>query len=215
MSKSSTKSTPYRKRASIHASPRVHHPISSTQTPLSASLPSFLEMHDEYQDLNQNLESLNVIHESLANFNESFSSFLYGLQINAYTVEFNEISGASKDNEELLKQIETLENYLNDDNNIENNNNDSNNRNSADETYLTNEEDDSFVIEPKSRIPRKSITSIPKPSTRTNSSSLRDNSRNGFTSNSSNSGSRSIPTNRVNKSKANTKSTLNKRPPFR
>lgn len=36
---------------------------------------------------------LQLMHESLSRFSESFASFLYGLNMNAFCVDFPEVSG--------------------------------------------------------------------------------------------------------------------------
>jgi hypothetical protein len=38
---------------------------------------------------------LQLMHESLARFSESFAAFLYGLNMNAFCVDFPEVSGWS------------------------------------------------------------------------------------------------------------------------
>jgi len=44
-------------------------------------------------DLEANFMHLQLMHESLARFSESFASFLYGLNMNAFCVDFPEASG--------------------------------------------------------------------------------------------------------------------------
>lgn len=44
-------------------------------------------------DLEANFMHLQLMHESLSRFNESFASFLYGLNMNAFCVDFPEVSG--------------------------------------------------------------------------------------------------------------------------
>ncbi|OAL62888.1 hypothetical protein A7C99_5272 [Trichophyton rubrum] len=41
-------------------------------------------------DLEENFVHLQLMHESLSRFNESFASFLYGLNMNAFCVDFPE-----------------------------------------------------------------------------------------------------------------------------
>lgn len=43
-------------------------------------------------DLEANLMHFQLMHESLARFSESFASFLYGLNMNAFCVDFPEAS---------------------------------------------------------------------------------------------------------------------------
>lgn len=42
-------------------------------------------------DLEANLMHLQLMHESLARFSENFASFLYGLNMNAFCVDFPEV----------------------------------------------------------------------------------------------------------------------------
>jgi DASH complex subunit DAM1 len=43
-------------------------------------------------DLESNFEHLQLMHDSLARFSESFASFLYGLNMNAFCVDFPEVT---------------------------------------------------------------------------------------------------------------------------
>ncbi|GAO49422.1 hypothetical protein SAICODRAFT_28367 [Saitoella complicata NRRL Y-17804] len=63
---------------------------SSATFPLDAMEPAFAEVSDALSDLHINLEQLQGMHESLAKFSESFASFLYGLNMNAFCVDFPE-----------------------------------------------------------------------------------------------------------------------------
>lgn len=42
-------------------------------------------------DLEQNFVALQLMHESLARFSESFAGFLYGMNMNAFCVDFPEV----------------------------------------------------------------------------------------------------------------------------
>jgi DASH complex subunit DAM1 len=42
-------------------------------------------------DLEANFMHLQLMHESLARFSENFASFLYGLNMNAFCVDFPEV----------------------------------------------------------------------------------------------------------------------------
>jgi DASH complex subunit DAM1 len=42
-------------------------------------------------DLEQNFLQLQLMHESLARFSESFAGFLYGMNMNAFCVDFPEV----------------------------------------------------------------------------------------------------------------------------
>ena len=43
-------------------------------------------------DLEANFMHLQLMHESLARFSENFAGFLYGLNMNAFCVDFPEVS---------------------------------------------------------------------------------------------------------------------------
>jgi DASH complex subunit DAM1 len=58
--------------------------------PLDALESQFAELSDGMADLEANFMHLQLMHESLARFSESFASFLYGLNMNAYCVDFPE-----------------------------------------------------------------------------------------------------------------------------
>lgn len=58
--------------------------------PLNAFEPAFAELSDAMADLEANLMHFQLMHESLARFSESFASFLYGLNMNAFCVDFPE-----------------------------------------------------------------------------------------------------------------------------
>jgi DASH complex subunit DAM1 len=45
-------------------------------------------------DLESNFMQLQLMHESLARFSESFAAFLYGMNMNAFCVDFPEVSNA-------------------------------------------------------------------------------------------------------------------------
>lgn len=59
--------------------------------PLEAFEPSFAELSDSMADLEANFMHLQIMHESLARFSENFASFLYGLNMNAFCVDFPEV----------------------------------------------------------------------------------------------------------------------------
>ncbi|KAL6705275.1 DASH complex subunit dam1 [Coniothyrium glycines] len=50
----------------------------------------FAELSDAMADLEQNFVQLQLMHESLARFSESFAGFLYGMNMNAFCVDFPE-----------------------------------------------------------------------------------------------------------------------------
>lgn len=51
----------------------------------------FAELSDAMADLEQNFVQLQLMHESLARFSESFAGFLYGMNMNAFCVDFPEV----------------------------------------------------------------------------------------------------------------------------
>lgn len=59
--------------------------------PLNAFEPAFAELSDAVADLEANMMHFQLMHESLARFSESFASFLYGLNMNAFCVDFPEV----------------------------------------------------------------------------------------------------------------------------
>jgi len=61
-----------------------------SDVPLEAFEPAFAELSDSMADLEANLMHLQIMHESLARFSENFASFLYGLNMNAFCVDFPE-----------------------------------------------------------------------------------------------------------------------------
>ncbi|CAK7228347.1 DASH complex subunit dam1 [Sporothrix curviconia] len=58
--------------------------------PLNAFEPAFAELSDAMADLEANMMHFQLMHESLVRFSESFASFMYGLNMNAYCVDFPE-----------------------------------------------------------------------------------------------------------------------------
>jgi DASH complex subunit DAM1 len=63
----------------------------ASATPLDALEPAFAEFSDSMADLEANFMHLQLMHESLARFSENFASFLYGLNMNAFCVDFPEV----------------------------------------------------------------------------------------------------------------------------
>jgi DASH complex subunit DAM1 len=66
----------------------------ASDAPLESFEPAFAELSDSMADLEANFMHLQVMHESLARFSENFASFLYGLNMNAFCVDFPEASSA-------------------------------------------------------------------------------------------------------------------------
>jgi len=63
----------------------------SSVLPLETIEPAFAELSDSMADLEANFMHLQLMHESLSRFSESFASFLYGLNMNAFCVDFPEV----------------------------------------------------------------------------------------------------------------------------
>ncbi|GAP85227.1 putative DASH complex subunit Dam1 [Rosellinia necatrix] len=72
-------------RESAQRSVDGHEPF-----PLNVFEPAFAELSDAVADLEANMMHFQLMHESLARFGESFASFLYGLNMNAFCVDFPE-----------------------------------------------------------------------------------------------------------------------------
>ncbi|KAJ5662469.1 uncharacterized protein N7477_010085 [Penicillium maclennaniae] len=69
------------------------HSISNAgynQPAINALEPQFAELADSMADLEANFMHLQLMHESLTRFSENFASFLYGLNMNAFCVDFPE-----------------------------------------------------------------------------------------------------------------------------
>ncbi|KAE8450041.1 hypothetical protein EG329_007180 [Mollisiaceae sp. DMI_Dod_QoI] len=62
----------------------------ASDAPIEAFEPAFAELSDSMADLEANFMHLQLMHESLARFSENFASFLYGLNMNAFCVDFPE-----------------------------------------------------------------------------------------------------------------------------
>ncbi|AEO68094.1 uncharacterized protein THITE_2117458, partial [Thermothielavioides terrestris NRRL 8126] len=77
-------------RSSFRESARSSVQGDSASFPLNAFEPAFAELSDAVADLEANMMHFQLMHESLARFSESFASFLYGLNMNAFCVDFPE-----------------------------------------------------------------------------------------------------------------------------
>ncbi|KAN0083625.1 DASH complex subunit Dam1 domain containing protein [Elaphomyces granulatus] len=60
------------------------------ESAINALEPQFAELADSMADLEANFMHLQLMHESVARFSECFASFLYGLNMNAFCVDFPE-----------------------------------------------------------------------------------------------------------------------------
>jgi len=67
------------------------HGAGYTQPAINALEPQFAELADSMADLEANFMHLQLLHESLSRFSECFASFLYGLNMNAFCVDFPEV----------------------------------------------------------------------------------------------------------------------------
>ncbi|RDA90937.1 hypothetical protein CP533_5356 [Ophiocordyceps camponoti-saundersi (nom. inval.)] len=74
-------------RSSFHDSIRGAEEADGS-LPLNIFEPAFAELSDAMADLEANMMHFQLMHESLARFSESFASFLYGLNMNAFCVDF-------------------------------------------------------------------------------------------------------------------------------
>ena len=63
----------------------------TTSSPLDLLEPDFAELSDAMADLESNMMQLQLMHESLSRFSESFAAFLYGMNMNAFCVDFPEV----------------------------------------------------------------------------------------------------------------------------
>ncbi|KAJ5949366.1 hypothetical protein N7454_000950 [Penicillium verhagenii] len=92
---SSRPTTPLRpsSRSSLREAHGYGNSISNagyTQPAINALEPQFAELADSMADLEANFMHLQLMHESLTRFSDSFASFLYGLNMNAFCVDFPE-----------------------------------------------------------------------------------------------------------------------------
>ncbi|KAJ6090270.1 DASH complex subunit Dam1 [Penicillium sp. IBT 16267x] len=107
---SSRPTTPLRpsSRSSLREAHGYGNSISNagyTQPAINALEPQFAELADSMADLEANFMHLQLMHESLTRFSDSFASFLYGLNMNAFCVDFPEAPIA--DSFRRAKQAET------------------------------------------------------------------------------------------------------------
>ena len=89
---SSRPNTPLRpsSRSSLRDS-QGHGASGSSEFPLDSLQGAFGDFADSMADLEANFMHLQMMHESLSRFNESFASFLYGINMNAFCVDFHEV----------------------------------------------------------------------------------------------------------------------------
>jgi DASH complex subunit DAM1 len=70
--------------------------VNGGKSPIEALEPAFAELADSMADLEANFMHLQLMHESLSRFSECFASFLYGLNMNAFCVDFPEVTMPQK-----------------------------------------------------------------------------------------------------------------------
>lgn len=70
-----------------------HHPDAPSE-PLAHLAPLFAELADAASDLAGNLQGLEDLQAKLEGFNEAFGGYLYGIRMNAYAVDFVEVSSS-------------------------------------------------------------------------------------------------------------------------
>lgn len=95
-------------RSSFRDSARSSVQGDTASFPLNTFEPAFAELSDAMADLEANMMHFQLMHESLARFSESFASFLYGLNMNAFCVDFPE--GPMPESFRRMKQKEEEEN---------------------------------------------------------------------------------------------------------
>lgn len=145
-------STPLRpsSRTSLRDSQTFTPKTGSSAFPFESLEPAFAELSDSMADLEANFMHLQLMHESLSRFNESFASFLYGMNMNAFCVDFPEAPipdsfKRAKQNEEHGQSTDHVSRP-----------------DFGDETFMTT--DTSFVENPpSSRAPTKFATPAPMP----------------------------------------------------
>ncbi|EMD96976.1 hypothetical protein COCC4DRAFT_73485 [Bipolaris maydis ATCC 48331] len=77
-------------RSSLRDSYQRGRAASASDNALQGLQDGFAELSDAMADLEQNFVHLQLMHESLARFSESFAAFLYGMNMNAFCVDFPE-----------------------------------------------------------------------------------------------------------------------------
>lgn len=76
-----------------------------SQPAINSLEPQFAELADSMADLEANFMHLQLMHESLSRFSESFASFLYGLNMNAFCVDFPEVCGRGPSSRRVLTMV--------------------------------------------------------------------------------------------------------------
>ena len=76
-------------RASLRSSTN-QSTFKTGEMPLDVLESQFAELSDSFADLESNMLHLQLMHESLSRFSENFAAFLYGLEMNAFVVDWPE-----------------------------------------------------------------------------------------------------------------------------
>ncbi|GCB23095.1 DASH complex subunit DAM1 [Aspergillus awamori] len=148
-----------------------------TQPAINALEPQFAELADSMADLEANFMHLQLMHESLTRFSESFASFLYGLNMNAFCVDFPEApipesfrraKQAEAQNEAEAEQLKATT--------------------EAEMTFMTT--DTSFIEHPPSTVSSKPSAKIPAPSRGTTRGSTRGSTSSRYATRGTNRGAR-------------------------
>lgn len=82
--------TPLRPSSRTSLRSSTNTPAPTHISPLDSLEPQFAELTDSLSDLESNLLNLQLMHESLSRFSENFAAFLYGLEMNAFVVDWPE-----------------------------------------------------------------------------------------------------------------------------
>jgi len=90
-SMSTNHSTPLR-RISHGSLSQSHQASTSSPTQLDFLAQPLADLVDEIDALHQNLLNINALSTSLGSFNEGFATFLYGMRMNAFSVEWPQVS---------------------------------------------------------------------------------------------------------------------------
>lgn len=94
-------------RSSLRDSYQRGRAASASDNALQGLQDGFAELSDAMADLEQNFVHLQLMHESLARFSESFAAFLYGMNMNAFCVDFPEVRETASQSGTMLPRLLT------------------------------------------------------------------------------------------------------------
>ncbi|KAF3216230.1 hypothetical protein TWF191_009061 [Orbilia oligospora] len=102
--------TPLRETSRSRDSVNRFRDSHTTFTPIESITPFFAELEDGLNILHDNLLQLQQIHENINRFNENFSAMIYGMEMNAFCVDFPEapIPQSFRREEEAAREAERL-----------------------------------------------------------------------------------------------------------